>query len=52
LYDINGSKKVSDDNKTPNPNLCFDNNYLLSNSGDYSLPVNGGRNWTCLTDSN
>ncbi|MDR1945227.1 MAG: hypothetical protein LBQ59_04075 [Candidatus Peribacteria bacterium] len=52
MYDIDGSKKNDDDTKTPNPNLCFDNNYLLSKSNNYSLPINGGTNWSCLTDSN
>ncbi|MDD3145600.1 MAG: hypothetical protein PHV23_05865, partial [Candidatus Gracilibacteria bacterium] len=35
LYDINGSKKITDSSKIQNPYFCADNNYLLADKYEY-----------------
>ncbi len=35
LFDIGGSKAISDESKTNNPFFCIDNNYLLSDRHEY-----------------
>ncbi|MDD2907859.1 MAG: VCBS repeat-containing protein [Candidatus Gracilibacteria bacterium] len=43
LYDIDGSKKITDSSKVQNPFFCADNNYLLANKLDYD---SFSSNWT------
>lgn len=35
LYDIDGSKKITDINNTPNPYFCLENNYILADENVY-----------------
>lgn len=48
LYDINGSTSIDNIEKTPNPYLCLDNNYILSKEENKHTENNfwGDDNWT------
>lgn len=63
IYDIKGALKTNNSSFTPSPNMCFDNNLLLTKrftqddnfwfTLNYSVPVNWNvaTNWSCSTDN-